>query len=168
MIGGIEVTRGVLVHQRVDAIVHNVSVGTKANPNRDAVLAAGGPELLAALQSLGVPEVGMAVVTAGYSLPVAHVIHVVAPSWHDGSLQDERLLARCHESIVTEATRYRIRTVAMAPLGPRFPADLAARIGIGSLSRALSVTLAVYRVRIVCPTRELFRVYDAVLNELDD
>jgi hypothetical protein len=56
----------------------------------------------------------------------------------------------------------------MAPLGPGFPSTIAASIVIGTLYHALADTLAVYRVSIVCPTWELFRIYDAALNELDD
>lgn len=168
MIGGIEVIRGVLTHQRVDAVVRGVPVGTQPDPNRDPVLAAGGPELLAAVQSVVLPPVGRAVVTPGYRLRAPYVIHTVAPWWEEPSAPVQRLLAACHEAILAEAERYRIRTIAMAPLGPGFPLNLAARIGIGTLYRVMSVNLAVYRVSIVCPNEELFRVYDAVLNELDD
>lgn len=95
----------------VDAVVNAANSTLLGGGGVDgAIHRAAGPELLEACREIrrvdyprGLP-VGEAVITPGFRLPAAYVIHTVGPNWHRGQ-RDPRLLASAFRSCAELATR---------------------------------------------------------------
>jgi len=63
---------------------------------------AGGPDLLAACETLGGCAIGEAKITRGYRLTAKHVIHAVGPVWSGGDRCDEDLVASWYRRAVEQ------------------------------------------------------------------
>lgn len=58
-----------------------------------------GVELKQECQKLNGCKVGEAKITPGYNLPAEWVIHTVSPTWQNGEVQAEKLLAKCYQTV---------------------------------------------------------------------
>ncbi|GAA4486978.1 macro domain-containing protein [Microbacterium panaciterrae] len=142
--------RGDLTRLRADAIVNAANdrmlgcfiPGHACIDN--AIHAAAGPRLReecdAHMRSQGTPEpTGHAVITCGYNLPAAHVIHTVGPIVR-GELTDidEGLLALSYQSILDAAhARSDIETVGLCSISTGvfgFPKTAAARVCLETIA----------------------------------
>jgi O-acetyl-ADP-ribose deacetylase len=102
-----------------------------------AIHRAAGPELLAECETLGGCETGLAKITRGYRLRARHVIHAVGPAWSGGGKDEEALLASCYRTALDLAAENRLASIAYPAISTgiyRFPADLAARIAVGTVA----------------------------------
>src|SRR4051795_10844245 len=100
----IEVVRGDITKQEVDAIVNAASSSLLGGGGVDgAIHRAAGPELLAECRTLGGCEAGEAKATRGYRLPARHVIHTVGPVWDGGRHGEAETLAACHRNALALA-----------------------------------------------------------------
>ena len=106
----VEVIRGDITHQRVDAIVNAANASLLGGGGVDgAIHAAAGPRLLDACREIrrtqwpdGLPT-GHAVTTTAGDLPVRHVIHTVGPKHWEHPDGGEQLLASCHRASLDQA-----------------------------------------------------------------
>ncbi|MDR1293428.1 MAG: O-acetyl-ADP-ribose deacetylase [Bifidobacteriaceae bacterium] len=106
---GIEIVRGDITRERVDAIVNAANSTLLGGGGVDgAIHRAAGPELLAECRDVratlypdGLP-VGYAVVTGAGRLPARWVIHTVGPNAHLGQVAPD-LLAACFRSCLRAA-----------------------------------------------------------------
>jgi len=101
-----------------------------------AIHRAAGPELLAECETLGGCETGLAKITKGYRLKARHVIHAVGPIWQGGGDNEEALLAGCYRTGLDLAAAHALASIAYPAISTgiyRFPADLAARIAVGTV-----------------------------------
>ncbi len=106
-----------------------------------AIHRAAGSELLAECETLGGCETGSAKITKGYRLKAKHVIHAVGPVWQGGSSEEEALLAGCYRSALDLAVAHRLTSIAFPAISTgvyRFPADLAARIAVGTVASEIA------------------------------
>ena len=97
--------------------------------------------LLAECRTLGGCETGSAKITRGYRLKARHVIHAVGPVWGGGDKDEEGLLAGCYRTALDLAAANRLRTIAYPAISTgiyRFPADLAARIAVGTVASEIA------------------------------
>lgn len=114
----IEVVRGDLTREHVDAVVNAANSTLLGGGGVDGALhAAAGPALLAECRRIrattwpdGLP-VGEAVATGAGDLPARWVVHTVGPSWHRGQ-QDPALLASCFTRSLDVAAQCGARSVA--------------------------------------------------------
>jgi O-acetyl-ADP-ribose deacetylase (regulator of RNase III) len=126
----------------VDAIVNAANRSLLGGGGVDgAIHRAAGPELLAECRTLGGCETGSAKITRGYKLKARHVIHAVGPVWHGGGSDEETQLAGCYRTALDLAAALRLTSIAYPAISTgvyRFPADLAARIAVGTVASELS------------------------------
>ena len=106
-----------------------------------AIHRAAGPELLAECKTLGGCDTGSAKITRGYRLKSRHVIHAVGPVWNGGGANEEELLAGCYRTALDLAAEHALASIAYPAISTgiyRFPADLAARIAVGTVTAELA------------------------------
>ena len=134
----ITVVRTDITRLRVDAIVNAANEALAGGGGVDgAIHAAAGPELLQELRPLSPCATGGAVLTKGYRLPAAYVIHAVGPIWRGGSVNEDRLLAEAYASAFARAlAQPDIRRIAFSAISTGvygFPKDRAARIAVEAM-----------------------------------
>ncbi|MET0169420.1 MAG: O-acetyl-ADP-ribose deacetylase [Aliihoeflea sp.] len=126
----------------VDAIVNAANRALLGGGGVDgAIHRAAGPELLAECRTLSGCETGSAKITRGYRLKARHVIHAVGPVWGGGDKDEEELLAGCYRTALDLAAANRLRTIAYPAISTgiyRFPADLAARVAVGTVASEIA------------------------------
>jgi O-acetyl-ADP-ribose deacetylase len=109
--------------------------------------------LLAECRALGGCDTGSAKITRGYRLPAKHVIHAVGPVWNGGRSGEEDLLASCYRTALDLAAAQRLASIAFPAISTgiyRFPADLAARIAVGTVASEVAADRGIARVVFCC------------------
>ncbi len=141
-------------HTQLDIVVADITtldVGAIVNAANRSLLGGGGvdgaihraagPELLAECEALGGCDTGSAKITRGYRLQARHVIHAVGPVWSGGGKNEELLLASCYRTALDLAAEHRLASLAYPAISTgiyRFPADLAARIAVGTVASEIA------------------------------
>ena len=126
----------------VDTIVNAANRSLLGGGGVDgAIHRAAGPDLLAECRTLGGCEPGSAKITRGYRLKARHVIHAVGPVWGGGDKDEEGLLTGCYRAALDLAAANKLRSIAYPAISTgiyRFPADLAARIAVGTVASEIA------------------------------
>jgi O-acetyl-ADP-ribose deacetylase len=155
----------------VDAIVNAANTSLLGGGGVDgAIHRAAGPELLDECRTLGGCATGSAKITRGYRLPARHVIHAVGPVWHGGGSGEEDLLAACYRTALTLAAANQLVSIAYPAISTgiyRFPADLAARIAVGTVVADISMDArGLQAVTFCCFTPDAAALHRDALVEL--
>jgi len=106
-----------------------------------AIHRAAGPDLLEECKTLVGCETGSAKITRGYKLKARHVIHAVGPVWSGGGKGEDALLAGCYRTALDLAAANALTSIAFPAISTgiyRFPADLAARIAVGTVASEIA------------------------------
>jgi O-acetyl-ADP-ribose deacetylase (regulator of RNase III) len=142
----------------VDAIVNAANAALLPGGGVDgAIRRRAGAELDQELRGIGGCAEGDALITSGYRLSAAYVVHTVAPIWMGkrGSSQDE-VLARCYENALRLAESTGVRSIAFPAIGTgayRWPADAAAKIAFEAVVRHLRKSETPATVTFCCFSR---------------
>ena len=127
----------------LDAIVNAANSALMPGGGVDgAIRKKAGPELNDELARVGFCAEGDALITSGYRLPAAYVIHTVAPIWAGGAkrIAQEETLVRCYANALKLADENNVRTIAFPAIGTgayRWPADVAAKIAFETVVKHL-------------------------------
>ena len=137
----LEVVVGDLTEEAVDALVNPSNRGLFGTAGVDgAVHRRGGPELTAACREIGRMDYGQAVVTPGYRLAAARVIHTATPPWKDGRSGELKALAATYAAAFDVARRLRLRSIALPAIGTgthAYPTDAATEVAVDVSLREL-------------------------------
>jgi len=138
----LEVIQADITTLTVDAIVNAANAQLLPGGGVDgAIRRAGGPKLNAELARIGYCAPGSAVLTPGYRLPARFVIHTVAPIWHGGNDEEERLLASCYNSVLKLADENGIVSIAVPAIGTGaygWPAKRASELAFEAVTQHLA------------------------------
>jgi O-acetyl-ADP-ribose deacetylase (regulator of RNase III) len=157
----------------VDAIVNAANSPLIPGGGVDgAIRRRAGAEMDEELRGIGCCREGDAVITSGYRLPAAYVIHTVAPIWAGkrDSVQDA-VLARCYETALALAETNSIRSLAFPAIGTgayRWPADVAAKIAFDAVVKHLRKSEIPAAVIFCCFSRADRERYADLIAELRD
>jgi O-acetyl-ADP-ribose deacetylase (regulator of RNase III) len=158
----IELVRGDITEQRVDAIVNAANETLLGGGGVDgAIHAAGGPAILEECRRLGGCATGDAKPTTAGRLPASYVIHGVGPIWRGGERGEPELLARVYRRAVEIAAELGCGSIAFPAISCGaygYPPELAAPVALAAVKEALQEHDAVESCRFVFFDQ---RVYDA-------
>jgi O-acetyl-ADP-ribose deacetylase len=155
----LEVVNADITTLAVDAIVNAANTSLLGGGGVDgAIHRAAGRKLLDECRTLHGCATGAAKITRGYDLPARHVIHAVGPVWNGGHDGEPDLLAGCYRTALTLAAEHGLQSIAFPAISTgvyRFPADLAARIAVGTVvSEISSDARGISRVVFCCFSKE--------------
>ncbi|MFD7730386.1 macro domain-containing protein [Kitasatospora phosalacinea] len=157
----IEVVLGNITGQDTDALVTAANESLLGGGGVDgAVHRAAGPRLAEAGGALAPCEPGDAVATPAFDLfpPVRHVIHTVGPVWDGGGHGEAETLASCYRRCLAAADGLGAASVAFPAIATGvygFPADLAARIAVDTLTTTPTAVTLVRLVAFDRPSHDL-------------
>jgi O-acetyl-ADP-ribose deacetylase len=170
--GRLEAVEGDITQLAADAIVNAANAALMRGGGVDgAIRRRAGPAIEDALAAIGGCTEGAAVITPGYALPAAWVIHTVAPIWAGrGAAQTQNaLLARCYDSALALADENAVRTIAFPALGTgayRWPPEVAARIAFNAVVAHLRHCEAQTMVTFCCFSRADCQRYAEMIERL--
>lgn len=170
MTGKIEILKGDISKQKVDAIVNAANNSLLGGGGVDgAIHRAAGIELLNECKTLNGCATGEAKMTKGYKLPAAYVIHTVGPVWRGGNYNEARLLASCYKSSLQIAAENKFKSIAFPSISTgayRFPVELASEIALRQIMEFLEEKTSIESVKIICFDDSVYSVYQQKINEL--
>jgi O-acetyl-ADP-ribose deacetylase (regulator of RNase III) len=172
LMGNLEIIRGDITRQEVDAIVNAANSSLLGGGGVDgAIHAAGGPEILAECRMLrrdrlphGLPA-GQAVATGAGRLPARWVIHAVGPV-HSSSDDRTHLLESAYRSSLDVAAELGAQSVAFPAISAGaygWPRESAAFVAVGSVADRLD---EFDLVRFVLFSDELHELFLRAASEL--
>jgi O-acetyl-ADP-ribose deacetylase (regulator of RNase III) len=132
----IEVVRGSLLEQDVEAIVNAANPGMRGGGGIDgAIHRAAGRELLEELMRVAphAARAGQVVVTPGFRTGFRYIFHTAGPIWRGGLHGEPVQLADCYRNAVLEAEKLGVRTLGFCSISTgifSFPLDRAAPIAL--------------------------------------
>jgi len=153
----LELTRGDITRERVDAIVNAANSSLAGGGGVDgAIHRAGGPAILdecrRIVEARGPLPAGEAVITTGGGLPARRVIHTVGPRWRGGDHGEAATLASCYRNSLALAAAEGLASLAFPSISTGaygYPIREASVVAVGAVADALRAGSPLRRVRFV-------------------
>ena len=172
--GRLEAIEADITTLAVDAIVNAANSVLMPGGGVDgAIRKRAGRDLDDELRRIGSCPEGEALITAGYRLPAAYVIHTVAPVWAGGKNRTAQVttLARCYTNALKLADENKVRTIAFPAIGTgayRWPGDVAAKIAFDAVVEHLKRSETQSMVTFCCFARVDRERYAELIDALED
>jgi O-acetyl-ADP-ribose deacetylase (regulator of RNase III) len=114
-----------------------------------------GPKLGEACAGIAPCRTGSAVLTPGFNLPAANVIHAVGPVWHGGNAGEAELLAGCYRASLHLCEAHKLGSIA-------FPAISTGIFGypLAAATAVAMTTVMGYLASKSLPARVVFCCFD--------
>ena len=115
----LEVVRGSVIDQDVDAIVNAANTSMRGGGGVDgAIHRAAGKALREELVQAAPhgAKTGTAVITGGHALKQRHVLHTPGPVWNGGGRGEADKLASCYRSCLELADRHHVTSLAFCSI----------------------------------------------------
>jgi len=168
--GTIELIRGNIVEQQVDAIVNAANSSLLGGGGVDgAIHRAAGPMLVAKCATLGGCATGQAKITPGYRLPARYVIHAVGPRYQGGTKGEAELLSSAYRSSLQLASEHNLQSVAFPAISTGiygYPLAEAAQIALQTVINYLQSHPEIKLVRFVLWNAEAETAFRNALQQL--
>jgi O-acetyl-ADP-ribose deacetylase (regulator of RNase III) len=135
----IEVVRGSVLDQDVDAIVNAANTAMRGGGGVDgAIHRAAGKGLLAELQHVAPSgaKTGTVVVTGGHQLRHPFIFHTPGPVWRGGDTGEPELLAACYRGCLDAAAARKLASIAFCSISTGvygYPIERAAPIALETI-----------------------------------
>jgi O-acetyl-ADP-ribose deacetylase (regulator of RNase III) len=173
MHGRVELTKGDITKQRVDAVVNAANTSLLGGGGVDgAIHRAGGQSILEECIKIrnrqGGCTVGEAVITTAGNMPAKFVIHTVGPVWSKSNTGADALLSNAYRNSLQLAAENNIKSIAFPNISTgiyHFPKDKAAEIAIRTVKDFLSYDKTIEKVIFVCFDEENYDIYQKLLSE---
>lgn len=166
----LELVQGDITRQETEAIVNAANSSLAGGGGVDgAIHRAAGPELVKASRAQAPCPPGEAVITPGFNLPAAWVIHTVGPRYRDGRHGEAETLANAYRHSLELAIERRLTSIAFPSISTGaygYPIEEAARIALEKTLGVLASQEPLRLVRFVLFSRPDYEVYRQRLNEL--
>lgn len=168
MIERIQIIKGDIIEQQIDAIVNAANSSLMGGGGVDgAIHRAGGPAILEECRKIiakqGRCPTGEAVITTAGLLPAKYVIHTVGPVWAGGKNDEANKLSNCYKNSLQLALEFKIETIAFPNISTGiygYPKEDAAKIATGTVINFLRTNSSIKQVRFVCFDDENFVLYN--------
>ncbi|HKI79015.1 MAG TPA: O-acetyl-ADP-ribose deacetylase [Ignavibacteriaceae bacterium] len=164
----IEVVKGDITKQKVDAIVNAANTSLLGGGGVDgAIHRAAGPLLLEECRSLNGCSTGEAKITKGYNLPAKFVIHTVGPVWNGGNKNEDDLLANCYKNSFRRAIENNIKKIAFPAISTgvyHFPLERATKIAFAETNKFIEKEKSIEKVIFVCFDEGTYNTYRELLK----
>jgi O-acetyl-ADP-ribose deacetylase len=165
----VELTRGDIVDQDVDAIVNAANSSLLGGGGVDGAIHRGaGPELLAECRRLGGCPTGEARITRGYRLKARHVIHAVGPVYQRRA-QDAELLASAYRNSLNLAAQHGLKTIAFPSISTGaygYPVGEAAPVALRAVRAFLEAHPEIELARFVLWDERTLAAYERAGREV--
>jgi len=153
----LELTRGDITRERVDAIVNAANSSLMGGGGVDgAIHRAGGPAILdecrRIVEARGPLPAGEAVITIGGRLPARRVIHTVGPRWRGGDRGEAATLANCYRNSLALAAAEGLASLAFPSISTGaygYPVSEASVVAVGAVADVLKAGSPLRQVRFV-------------------
>lgn len=164
--------KGDITTLKVDCIVNSANKSLLAGSGVSGVIhRKAGKELEKECKSIGFCEVGEAVITKGYGLPVKYLIHTVGPVFDKENGREEVLLSKCYQSSLNLADQYHLSSIAFPSISTGhhgLPIQKAAEI----VSKTLLVYLngpgrSIKEIFIVAYSANDFSIYEKFFKQIN-
>ena len=168
MIERIQIIKGDIIEQQIDAIVNAANSSLMGGGGVDgAIHRAGGPAILEECRKIiakqGRCPTGEAVITTAGLLPAKYVIHTVGPVWAGGKNDEANKLSNCYKNSLQLALEFKIETIAFPNISTGiygYPKEDAAKIATRTVINFLRTNSSIKQVRFVCFDDENFVFYN--------
>ncbi len=171
----LELVRGDITHQNVDAIVNAANSSLIGGGGVDgAIHRAGGPAIVEDCRRIvarqGPLPAGEAAITTAGRLPCRHVIHTVGPVWRGGQHGEPETLARCYRNSLALAVSHGLSSIAFPSISTGvygYPVAEAARVALHAIREVLAAGSPLTLVRLVLWSDADLKEYERALEKTE-